>query len=500
LQTGFTLRHQDTFAFHALTRAAAVGVAVSVAASPVLAKTSANGPAEPRRASTASQGPYIAVVSINHQRVNVYNKDGLVTSSPISSGQRGRDTPQGVFSIIAKEVEHKSTLYNDAEMPYMQRITWSGVAMHAGNLPGYPASHGCIRLPFDFARSLFRLTPMHTRVVVGPGDAPPAPISHSTLFQPRMVAPPMVENTAVKSDTAPPNMSSVEAARALKALTSQQAVAAVKAASDARVAAAASVIEARKADFDARKAEDLRRRADLRAKQTERFATRSDAAREAHQAALADLATETVLVQKAQELSGLLAAQVKTAQADAEAKAQASVKADTTAREAARLVEPVAVLVSRATGRVYIRQAQQPVLDMPVTIKNPDQPIGTQVFTALSSSDNGAKFSWNVLNVASTQPEPVPVKVKGKLVIANQAGASAHDQGAQALDRIEFPPEVLERVTPYLQIGSSLIVSDFGPSFETGRGTDIVVQTKGEEKAQESVRRLVAERRGGRHR
>jgi lipoprotein-anchoring transpeptidase ErfK/SrfK len=109
-------------------------------------------------------GPLVAVVSIANQRISVYNRDGRITGSSVSTGQSGFETPQGVFSVIGKEKEHFSNLYNDAPMPNMQRITWSGVALHAGNLPGYPASHGCIRLPYDFSAKLFNLTKMGTRV------------------------------------------------------------------------------------------------------------------------------------------------------------------------------------------------------------------------------------------------------------------------------------------------------------------------------------------------
>ena len=91
----------------------------------------------------------------------------------MSSGQKGRETPAGIFSIIQKNAEHYSNLYDDAYMPHMQRLTWSGIALHGGALPGYPASHGCVRLPFDFAARLFDATRMGTRVILAPADAAP---------------------------------------------------------------------------------------------------------------------------------------------------------------------------------------------------------------------------------------------------------------------------------------------------------------------------------------
>ena len=99
--------------------------------------------------------PIMAIVSLHSQLVTVYDAKGWILRAPVSTGQKGRETPAGIFSIIQKQAEHYSNLYDDAYMPHMQRITWSGIALHGGPLPGYPASHGCIRMPFDFAAQLF---------------------------------------------------------------------------------------------------------------------------------------------------------------------------------------------------------------------------------------------------------------------------------------------------------------------------------------------------------
>ena len=91
--------------------------------------------------------PIMAIVSLRNQRITVYDADGWILRAPVSSGQKGRETPAGIFSVIQKAEDHYSNLYDDAYMPHMQRITWSGIALHGGALPGYPASHGCVRLP-----------------------------------------------------------------------------------------------------------------------------------------------------------------------------------------------------------------------------------------------------------------------------------------------------------------------------------------------------------------
>lgn len=137
-----------------------------------------------RTSSHQVEGPLTLIVSLGRQRVTVFDKHGKVTSAPISSGQRGHRTPTGVFSILQKRRRHYSNLYRGASMPNMQRLTWSGVALHAGHLPGYPASHGCIRLPYSFSRQLFSMTKLGTRVVVTNTNVAPQSFAHENLLKP----------------------------------------------------------------------------------------------------------------------------------------------------------------------------------------------------------------------------------------------------------------------------------------------------------------------------
>ena len=113
-----------------------------------------------------SSGPLFLVISLTAQRAMVYRNGVLIAASTISTGEKGRETPTGVFTILQKEVVHRSRTYDDAPMPYMQRLTWKGVAMHAGHLPGYAASHGCIRLPKGFAKLLYGATQIGTPVMI----------------------------------------------------------------------------------------------------------------------------------------------------------------------------------------------------------------------------------------------------------------------------------------------------------------------------------------------
>src|ERR1700731_4688475 len=141
----------------------------------------------PEKESTKPQGPLIIAISIERQKLKIYDAKGFFAETPISTGMRGHPTPMGVFSVIQKHKFHHSNIYSGAPMPYMQRITWSGVAMHAGVLPGYPASHGCIRMPMAFAVKMWNWTKMGARVVVAPGEMSPASFSHPLLVTQKVV-------------------------------------------------------------------------------------------------------------------------------------------------------------------------------------------------------------------------------------------------------------------------------------------------------------------------
>jgi hypothetical protein len=121
----------------------------------------------------APAGPVMIIVSLRDQRAYVYRNGLPIGISTVSTGKEGHATPTGVFTVLQKRVDHKSNLYNNAPMPYMQRLTWGGIALHAGNLPGYPASHGCIRLPRAFAQKLYEITNLGLTVVITDGDAVP---------------------------------------------------------------------------------------------------------------------------------------------------------------------------------------------------------------------------------------------------------------------------------------------------------------------------------------
>lgn len=132
-----------------------------------------------------AKGTLQAIISLDKQQLTLYSGNEAIAHSRISTGMRGRSTPTGIFSVIQKDRWHRSNLYDDAPMFFMQRITWSGVAMHEGYVPNYPASHGCIRLPSAFAKQIWGLNSMGMRVIIAHGEVKPVDIAHPALFTPK---------------------------------------------------------------------------------------------------------------------------------------------------------------------------------------------------------------------------------------------------------------------------------------------------------------------------
>ena len=133
-------------------------------------------------------GPVVMVVSITEQRAYVYRNGILIGATTVSTGRPGHLTPTGVFTVLQKQKEHRSTIYDGAPMPYMERLTWGGVALHAGGLPGYPESHGCIHLPSEFARRLFDISPNGMTVVIGTEATEPQRVAHPGYLAPVTLA------------------------------------------------------------------------------------------------------------------------------------------------------------------------------------------------------------------------------------------------------------------------------------------------------------------------
>jgi hypothetical protein len=411
--------------------------------------------------SRAAGEPVLAIVSLQSQRITVYDANGWILRAPVSSGQRGRETPAGIFSVIQKDADHHSNLYDDAFMPHMQRLTWSGIALHGGALPGYPASHGCVRMPFDFAERLFDMTKMGLRVIVAPTDAAPVEIAHPVLFQPKPGAGALVAARMAEADEA------------------------AKKAEQARRAAWAAIRESALATVPVRVAENQKRRAEALLATAE-AAVGAAIPGEARERAESDKAQAAARVAELQTQLDAAKAELQPKLDAAAAAREAAAGTETVraaAAEAARLLmrelEPVSVLISRKTQRLYVRQGFEPVLDVAVTIVDPDRPIGTHIFTAMERTGGEGRLRWSVVSLEGSRPqggahgrdaEPAPASASG------------------ALERIVIPPDALDRIAG-IAPRSSLIVTDEALSSETGKGTDFVVLLSGEPQGGIKIRR-----------
>jgi hypothetical protein len=374
--------------------------------------------------------PIMAIVSLKSQHVTIYDADGWIMRAPVSSGQKGRETPAGVFSVIQKDADHHSNLYDDAFMPHMERITWSGIALHGGPLPGHAASHGCVRLPYGFAENLFGRTKLGMRVIIAPHDVEPVDITHPALFQPK---PDAGAHAALLATEAADAAKKADAARLTAVTAQREAVAAtaqirklniLKARADAQFAATDRAVGSARSDEEKAKAEDAKQK---------------DAAK------VAELQTQLEAANGAAQPKLDAVGPAREAAVAAEAARSAAAKA---ARDEARAFEPVSVFISRKTQRLYVRRGFEPVFDAPISIQNPDQPIGTHVFTAMAQSETGLRWS----------------------VVALDDAADAKS----ALDRVAIPQDVLDRIGPTASARSSIIISDEALSPETGKGTEFV--------------------------
>jgi hypothetical protein len=419
---------------------------------------------EPIELSTADQ-PIMAIVSLRQQRISVYGAEGMIIRAPVSSGQKGRETPAGIFSIIQKQADHYSNLYDDAYMPHMQRITWSGIALHGGVLPGHAASHGCIRMPFEFAANLFDVTQLGLRVIVAPNDVAPVEITHPILFLAKPLGADIVASRLAEANQAAKN------------------------ANQASLVARTAFREAAEAMVPVRVAENLKLRAEaqLAAAETSLNSTISAEAREAAERAKTELVTRIAELE-AQLTAAKAVLQLKLdalgpAREAAELANTARAAAAAAARQVTREPEPVSVLISRKTQRLYVRQGFEPVFESPVTILDPDRPIGTYVFTAIDQIKGATNMRWSVVSLYGGDSQTRVVESKGRARTGHgrEPEPVLTDPGAAkaALDRIVIPQDALDRIAG-MTPRSSLIVTDEALSSETGKGTDFVILLSGE--------------------
>jgi hypothetical protein len=390
--------------------------------------------------------------------MTVYQGGAPVVSAPVSSGKPGYDTPAGVFSILEKRRVHFSRKYDDAPMPHMQRLTWSGIALHGGRLPGYAASHGCIRLPYDFARELYAFTERGAQVIVANQSAAPVEITHASLFQPTTLAEILGRKPApgMQSDAAPMPALPVTETQVASLVTPAAAEVAAVSPDETVAEENRSPVEmlgdlewaiGRMAAYQERSAAPLR------------IAITRWTARER--------------VAAIQRLLGELGYDAGPADGQAGSRTIGAIKAyervnslPATGMVSDALVTSLAYASGRLpvdNGHLYVRQNGMPLFDAAVAIRDDGRPIGTHLFTSLAFEPEAGAAKWTAMTVSAAENAET-----GEPVLSAQ----------EALDRIAMAGHVRTRLSDLLTPGSTMIVTDRGISNETLRGTDLIVETK----------------------
>lgn len=351
--------------------------------------------------------PLRLVVSLGKQEIGVWRGTTLIETSRISTGKPGHSTPPGVYSILQKRKWHRSNIYSNAPMPFMQRLTWSGIALHEGHVPDRPASHGCIRLPKGFARRLFGRTEVGVDVVVTEDESVLHPIEHAALFRPR--PPEAAAHVALNSDW----IGTAEVTSILARVNEDARAAEDRSSSPLRILVTRRTLRERIVDVQ-------RLLAEL-----------------GHDPGEADgfLGPDTGgAIQAFQRASGKPATGMFTEGLVADLFAAAG-------RE-----EP--------SGHLYVRQDYVDLFEAPVSLKDPDAPLGTVMFSAGEFEPGDRDVRWTALKVDGA-PGPT---------------------AAEVLDRLVIPADIRGRIAERLTPRSSLVVTDAGRGRETGKGTDFIVQ------------------------
>jgi hypothetical protein len=453
---------------------------------------------------TLPKGPMQIVISINQQKLHLYADGTEVADSLVATGVPALPTPTGIFSVIGKERFHRSNIYSGAPMPFMQRITWSGVALHEGENIGHPASHGCIRMPREFAMKLFSVTKVGVRVIIARSELKPVAFADTHLFvhkampapAPAAAAPAAPEATRTaqagddnkKTDAVALPKSETQAAAA--PVTPEPAKT-VLVSDDTKTTYAAAPPRPEIPATAAPAATDAAAQAGDEQPKPLATAEAKAAAPASQQDGLAKLVAAPPPPPpppaETDKLRGTAATPAVVLDHPADA-APATVAKPTTLVETAHATTqgPISIFVSRKEKKIYVRQNFSPLFYAPVTIDRPEQAFGTHVFTAMAFLDDGSTLRWNVVSLPG---EPPKAKSDNDRRATRRGGREepvarplgelpAPQTPAQALARIEIPQDAIDRISALMVPGSSLVVSDQGLGEETGEGTDFIVVTR----------------------
>jgi hypothetical protein len=376
-------------------------------------------------ASEVPKGPLQIFISINQQKLHLYGGGVHVADTSIATGVPSHPTPFGVFSIIQKQVFHRSNIYSNAPMPYMQRVTWSGVAMHEGQNIGHPASHGCIRLPHDFAVRLYRLTRLGARVIIARAELRPADFADAHLLV-HKEKPPEIAAPA-------PALNGVETASAKPAELASGPALALPIQVDAPATPAASAVTSDQKAQGAASPADSPANAEPTPPAKPDYAVKVAAAKKSPISIFVSRKRQRLYVR--QDFEPLFDVAVTVAQPDA------------------------SIGTHVFTALEYIG-AEHTALRWNV-VSLPGEPLKRVRYVEERSGYGGSG------------------RARRREIVEERAGDPPPPQNAaQALARIGIPPELADALAQLIVPGSSLIVSDQGLGDETGEGTDFVVVTR----------------------
>ncbi|WP_028744837.1 L,D-transpeptidase family protein [Rhizobium mesoamericanum] len=379
-------------------------------------------------------------VSKDAQSLTLYDGSEIVATSKVSTGKTGHTTPSGIFSVIEKQRYHESNIYSAAPMPFMQRLTWSGIALHESNaVPRYPASHGCVRMPAAFAKHLYKMTGMGVPVVITDAELAPEPIDHPTLFRPDAPAPPALLSDAALRPAI--GQALVQVAMNDVALPSPQVPAARAPANDTPI--------------------------------------RILITRRSMREEIIDLQTYlNELGFAAGEPDGLLGTATLQAISDFKLKYPIEPTADKSPMSDTLLKAVYAAAGKKAppNGVLMVRQGFQPVLEAPISIENPGLALGTHYFFVHNVDFETGSADW----MGATLPNTLSRATMTRLGISSlESSIISGTPIANALSRIDVPEETRRKIDAMLTTGSTLTISDTGLGTETGEGTDFITLTKG---------------------
>jgi len=377
------------------------------------------------------------IVSKDTQSLNVYDGGQLVASSKVSTGKPGHETPTGIFSVLEKQKYHESNLYSAAPMPFMQRLTWSGIALHeAKSVPNYPASHGCVRLPAAFAKSLYKITEPGVHVIISDRPLVPTRISSRALFRPEK--PPAVNQLLSDAQLRP---STLDASLKPVEVAMNVIKPAIEASAPKPESAPLRILITRRGE----------RETLLDVQDMLGYLGFDAGAPDGHPGQMTVTAVNAFKLWKNLPSNGpLLNDAFLTALYQA----------------AGRGAPP--------QGQIMVRQNFKPLFEAGVEIRGPQIALGTHFIEAIDIDAKSGDTQWNSVSLDNQ----IPAAAMKRLGIVTKADPKDYNAAVNALERIIIPDGIRERINAALTSGSSITISDLGQSQETGAGTDFITVTR----------------------